>query len=62
MNVKVLIEITEKDKEKDVHDIDIEVEGIEVDDLPNLFDYLTPKITMRHHNPKFKRVDIKAVK
>ena len=46
MDYKVTITITENDKGN--HDIDIETEGLEADDLPSLFDYLTPKITMRH--------------
>jgi len=56
MNLKVIIEMTET--AKDLHDIDIEVEGIEVDDLPNLFDYLTPRIVMRHKDKKLKRIKV----
>jgi len=56
MNLKVIIEMTET--AKDLHDIDIEVEGIEVDDLPNLFDYLTPRIAMRHKDKKLKRIKV----
>lgn len=60
MDCKVTITITDNSRDgEDLHDIDIETEGIEADDLPNLFDYLTPKITMRHkiNNKTFQLVE-----